>query len=86
MRQETDDVATRQDLDILTDVRDALDHRFSVPPEVQPHVHRGIVVLTGDVQWPFQRSEAEEAVRRVLGVHRVINEIAVAFQRPALAA
>ncbi len=35
------------------------------------------VVLSGEVEWPYQKSCAEASVRRVPGVAGVANEIAV---------
>jgi osmotically-inducible protein OsmY len=37
----------------------------------------GYVILSGEVEWPYQRSCAEADVRRVPGVAGVANEIAV---------
>jgi osmotically-inducible protein OsmY len=42
------------------------------------HVDHGTVTLTGSVRWPQERSEAEDVVRRVDGVRRVVNDIIVA--------
>jgi osmotically-inducible protein OsmY len=79
-------LALPADVDLFLDVRNALDHRFSVPPEVQPHVDHGVVTLTGTVQWPFQSSEAESAVRHLRGVRCLINEIEVEYGAPSGAA
>lgn len=46
-------------------------------------VERGIVTLTGEVDWQFQRAEAERDVRKLGGVRAVINEITL---KPALTA
>lgn len=40
-------------------------------------VHNGHVILSGDVEWPYQKSCAEADARRVPGVTAVANEIAV---------
>ena len=77
MTRENPTLAAREDVDVFPDVRYALDHRFSVPPEVQAEVRDGTVTLSGCVQWPFQRSEAEAAVKLVDGVYEVINSIVV---------
>ena len=37
----------------------------------------GYVMLSGEVEWPYQKSCAEADVRRVPGVTAVANEIAV---------
>jgi len=40
-------------------------------------VEHGIVTLSGDVDWGFQRSEAENDVRKLGGVRSVINNIII---------
>jgi osmotically-inducible protein OsmY len=37
----------------------------------------GYVILSGEVEWPYQKSCAEVDVRRVPGVRGVANDIAV---------
>ena len=86
MTRESTPFAAPADADLFFDVRHALDHRFSVPPDVQPHVEHGVVTLTGTVQWPFQSTEAESAVRQLKGVRCLINEIEVVYGRPSGAA
>ncbi len=39
--------------------------------------HNGYVILSGEVEWPYQKSCAEADVRRVPGVTAIANEIAV---------
>jgi osmotically-inducible protein OsmY len=73
-----DGVTHRTDADLFVDARRALDRQLRVPPEVRVHVDGGIVTLTGSVQWPAERAEAETAVRAVDGVRRIVNEIVVA--------
>jgi osmotically-inducible protein OsmY len=70
----------RIDPDIATDVVRVLRARDSVPEAVQAAVHDGYVSLTGSVQWLFQKSAAEDAVRHVRGVRRVTNYITVTPQ------
>jgi osmotically-inducible protein OsmY len=41
-------------------------------------VEHGIVTLSGEVDWHFQRAEAESDVRKLGGVRSVINDIVVA--------
>ena len=40
-------------------------------------VHKGLVTLTGEVQWYFQKSGAENAIRKLSGVTGVVNDITV---------
>lgn len=42
---------------------------------VQVKVQKGWVTLTGKLEWQFQRTEAEDAVRRLAGVIGVTNSI-----------
>lgn len=44
---------------------------------IQVKVEHGIVTLTGEVEWDFQRAEAERDMHKLGGVRAVINEIAV---------
>ena len=68
------------DPDIFSAARKALDDHPGVPQEVRVHVDRGTVTLTGSVRWPQERSEAEDVVRRVDGVLRVVNHIIAAHR------
>lgn len=68
----------RADADIFTEARHALDQRLSIPATVRIHVDKGIVTLTGNVRLPGERVQAEDVVRRVKGVQRIVNNITVA--------
>jgi osmotically-inducible protein OsmY len=47
-----------------------------IPPNaIKLKVSHGIVTLTGDADWEFQRAEAERDVRRLSGVKSVVNDI-----------
>ena len=63
------------DADIFSAARKALDDHPGVPQDVRVHVDHGTVTLTGSVRWSQERSEAEDVVRRVDGVVRVVNDI-----------
>jgi osmotically-inducible protein OsmY len=65
----------RTDADIAADVARALELRASVPATVQASVRAGQVMLTGRVSWPFQKREAEKAVRQIRGVRQVLNHL-----------
>jgi osmotically-inducible protein OsmY len=67
----------RTDPDIFIDAKDALNSLRTAPAGVHVHVLRGVVTLTGGVRWPFERTDAEDAVRRVEGVRRIVNNIVV---------
>lgn len=67
----------RTDTDIARDAVRALEHASVLPEPVQAVVHSGHITLTGTVSSPFQRAAAEETVRHVRGVRRVVNRIQV---------
>jgi osmotically-inducible protein OsmY len=67
----------RSDAEIFADARKALDQRPTVLQGVHVHVDRGVVTLTGSVRQPFERADAEEAVRPVEGIRRLVNDIIV---------
>ena len=73
----TQTTRARSDADIFVDARRELDQRRTVPGTVRVHVDHGTVTLTGSVQLAFERSEAEDAVRQIDGVQRVVNDIVV---------
>lgn len=66
-----------QDDQIALRAVDAL--AWSVVPKdsVKVTVQKGWVVLSGTVEWQYQRSEAEAAVRKLAGVLGVTNHIAI---------
>ena len=51
----------------------------SVVPEraIQVLVRNGWVTLTGEVDWNFQKKSAEDDIRKLSGVHGIINNIAI---------
>ena len=68
----------RSDEEIGEAAANALGWNVSVPYErIKLQVERGTVTLTGDVDWWYQKDEAEHAVRRLKGVVRVNNQIVV---------
>jgi osmotically-inducible protein OsmY len=69
---------TRTDPEIFAEARHALDVLPSVPSTIHVHVEGGVATLTGSVQQPAAREQAERAVRQVHGVRRVVNQIVVA--------
>jgi osmotically-inducible protein OsmY len=79
----------RSDTEIFVDARKALDHCLSIPQGVRVHVDHGTVTLTGSVRLVHEKGEAEDVVRRIEGVQRLLNHISVAqepdpegFERP----
>jgi osmotically-inducible protein OsmY len=75
----------RTDTDIAQAVADALKSNILVPEgRIKVTVEDGWVTLEGDVDWWFQREEAEDTVRRVKGVEGVTNRIEI--KQPAIRA
>jgi len=70
---------TRSDTDIAGAAVDIL--RWNVltaAAQIQPVVKDGHVTLGGQVQWVYQKTAAESAVRSLVGVKGITNDIAVA--------
>jgi len=68
----------RTDPDIAAAATHALEWDAGVPPEkVQVTISKGWVTLKGEVEWQYQRDEAEKVVRRLAGVKGVTNLIIV---------
>ncbi len=69
----------RTDTDIAHAVATALRWDVEVPHEaIKAMVDDGVVMLDGTVDWHFQRTAAERAVRHLTGVKGVMNRIAIA--------
>ena len=68
----------RSDEEIGEAAANSLGWNVSVPYErIKLQVERGTVTLTGEVDWWYQKDEAEHSVRRLKGVVRVNNQIVV---------
>ena len=65
----------REDADLWGDVLEALMLDSQVPMTVDARVGDSCVVLSGDVEWDYQRDEAERVAGNVQGVREVVNEI-----------
>ena len=74
--------AGKTDPDIAADVAAALRLRTGIPESVQAVVHHGVVTLTGNVYWPYQKHAAEKAARHVEGVRAIHDLIAIAPKAP----
>jgi len=80
----TPGLARRTDVEIARDVAERLERQLDVPASVKAHVGCGWLWLEGEVDWPFQRMLADQAVRgspRIAGLRGITNAIVVA--RPA---
>ena len=68
----------RDDQDIAKAIVDQFRWHTQVPDElVKASVENGWVELTGDVEWDYQRSAAEKAIRGLTGVRGITNKIAI---------
>src|SRR5260370_30549126 len=66
----------RPDPEIARDAVAAIKSRLPLSSEhIRVVVDKGWVTLEGQVEWNYQREEAERAVRRIQGVKGVINTI-----------
>jgi osmotically-inducible protein OsmY len=75
---ELPDSTIRTDADIARTAQNALEWSVSVPAgRVRVIVERGWLTLQGEVDSEYQRSSAELAVRNLLGVKGISNEIEV---------
>jgi len=71
-------VTERTDADIAEAAIHALDWDAGVPSDqIKVTVSKGWVTLRGEVEWQFQRQDAERVVRRLSGVKGVTNLIMV---------
>ena len=68
----------RSDAEIAMAARQALEWSAQVPANaVLATVEKGHITLTGQVAWDFQRSAAERAVRELIGVRGLANQVHV---------
>lgn len=73
------DMHACSDADLAKAVADALRWDVEVPHDkIKTSVRDGWVTLEGTVDWQYQRAAADGAVRYLVGVKGVINQIAVA--------
>ena len=73
----------RPDSDLAQDAVLALVSQVPYLTGVTPVVRNGEVTLEGEVEWRFQKEQAEEVVRRLRGVKSVTNLIRVKPRLPA---
>jgi len=68
----------RTDTELAHEAVNALKWDVQVPDErIRVTVRRGWITLEGDVEWQYQRTAAERAVRNLTGVQGVIDSVAV---------
>jgi osmotically-inducible protein OsmY len=70
--------AERTDTDLATAVLNALKWDASIPTsKLDVTVSNGFVTLKGEVEYGFQKRDAENAIRHLSGIRGVINQILV---------
>ena len=70
--------AARSDFDIAQSALSSLRFNASVPSErIQVLVEMGWVTLDGEVEWQYQKTAAENALKYLLGVKGITNRIAI---------
>lgn len=74
----------RTDAEIAEAALTALAWNVVLKDKIMVKVEHGIVTLTGDVDWNYQRDAAKRAVENLTGVRRVHNRINVRV-RPSIA-
>jgi len=68
----------RPDEDIARAASNVLDWSVTVPHgRVKVQVQDGVVTMSGEVDWGYQKFAAEEAVRHLIGVVSVSNQITI---------
>jgi osmotically-inducible protein OsmY len=69
----------RADDEIAARAIDILKWQVGVPADrIKVKVEKGVVTLTGEVDWQFQKTEADHVVHKLSGVSDVVNLIRVA--------
>jgi len=69
---------TREDADIARTAKNVLEWLSVIPQRsVNVLVENGWITLSGDVDWQYQRVAAKSAVRYLMGVKGVSNEISI---------
>jgi osmotically-inducible protein OsmY len=68
----------RDDEDLAAAALERLAWDVSLPRNaIKVKVEKGLLTLTGEVTWEYQRHAAEQDVQRLLGVIRVSNQISI---------
>lgn len=67
----------RDDSEIAENASRQLEWHDLVPQNVRAEVQNGHITLIGEVEWPYQRREAQKAVRNLRGSTGVTNQITV---------
>ena len=69
----------RADDEVAARAIDILKWQVGVPADrIKVKVEKGVVTLSGEVDWQFQKTEADHVVHKLSGVAGVLNQIQVA--------
>jgi len=69
----------RADDEVAARAVDILKWHVGFPADrIKVKVEKGVVTLTGEVDWQFQKADADQAVHRLSGVVDVVNQVRVA--------
>ncbi|HKM73920.1 MAG TPA: BON domain-containing protein [Stellaceae bacterium] len=69
----------RADDEIAARAIDFLKWQVGLPADrIRVKVEKGVVTLTGEVDWQFQKTEADHVVHKLSGVVDVVNQIRIA--------
>lgn len=84
MKVKLSQLGKRTDADIAESAKNVLSWTSSIPERaVNVMVEDGWLTLSGDVQWQYQRQDAADRVRYLVGVTGISNQIAI---KPSLSA
>jgi osmotically-inducible protein OsmY len=72
-----DSDGAESDAKVRADIPQALMLNRVVPPAVDVQVENGVATLSGSVDWPYQRAEAERLASAVDGVVQVVDGISI---------
>jgi osmotically-inducible protein OsmY len=67
----------RTDADIARSAENALEWTSYLPSSVKVKAEKGWITLSGEVEWDYQRKGASDAIRHLMGVTGVSDEIAI---------
>jgi osmotically-inducible protein OsmY len=67
----------RSDTEIAKAAADTLAWNVLVPASVQVSVEKGRVMMRGQVDWDFQRTAAEKALRNLTGITGIVNHVSI---------
>jgi osmotically-inducible protein OsmY len=71
------DAYHHDDTEISEALQRSMDNNIDVPTGVQAEVRNSVVTLRGEVDWYYQRSEAERLTRHIYGVSDVVDLVTV---------